>query len=125
LIGLRWLADPLLQGIVPLDARQLQTVMFLQLAIGGHLLLFVVRTKSFLFRPPYPSARLFWAIVATQIAALIICYTGLGVAAIPAAAIVGVWIYCLLWMVILDICKFAYWFLPTRDPMIQRASLIT
>jgi len=125
LIGLRWLADPLLQGIVPLDARQLQTVMFLQLAIGGHLLLFVVRTKSFLFRPPYPSARLFWAIVATQIAALIICYTGLGVAAIPAAAIVGVWIYCLLWMVILDICKFAYWRLPTRDPMIQRASLIT
>jgi len=125
LIGLRWLADPLLQGIVPLDARQLQTVMFLQLAIGGHLLLFVVRTKSFLFRPPYPRARLFWAIVATQIAALIICYTGLGVAAIPAAAIVGVWIYCLLWMVILDICKFAYWFLPTRDPMIQRASLIT
>ena len=125
LIGLRWLADPLLQGIIPLDARQLQTVMFLQLAIGGHLLLFVVRTKSFLFRPPYPSARLFWAIVATQIAALIICYTGFGVAPIPAAAIVGVWIYCLLWMVILDVCKFAYWRLPTRDPMIQRASLIT
>jgi H+-transporting ATPase len=125
LIGLRWLADPLLQEIIPLDARQLQTVMFLQLAIGGHLLLFVVRTKSFLFRPPYPSARLFWAIVATQIAALIICYTGLGVAPIPAAAIVGVWIYCLLWMVILDVCKFAYWRLPTRDPMIQRASLIT
>jgi H+-transporting ATPase len=125
LIGLRWLADPLLQGIIPLDARQLQTVMFLQLAIGGHLLLFVVRTKSFLFRPPYPSARLFWAIVATQIAALIICYTGLGVAPVPAAAIVGVWIYCLLWMVILDVCKFAYWRLPTRDPMIQRASLIT
>src|SRR6516225_9788602 len=44
LIGLRWLADPLLQSIVPLDARQLQTVMFLQLAVGGHLLLFVVRT---------------------------------------------------------------------------------
>ena len=125
LIGLRWLADPLLQEIIPLDARQLQTVMFLQLAIGGHLLLFVVRTKSFLFRPPYPSARLFWAIVATQIAALIICYTGLGVAPVPAAAIVGVWIYCLLWMVILDVCKFAYWRLPTRDPMIQRASLIT
>ena len=125
LIGLRWLADPLLQGIIPLDARQLQTVMFLQLAIGGHLLLFVVRTKSFLFRSPYPSARLFWAIVATQIAALIICYTGLGVAPVPAAAIVGVWIYCLLWMVILDVCKFAYWRLPTRDPMIQRASLIT
>ena len=51
--------------------------MFLQLAVGGHLLLFVVRTKRFLFEPPYPNARLFWAIVATQIAALLICYTGL------------------------------------------------
>jgi H+-transporting ATPase len=125
LIGLRWLTDPLLQEIIPLDARQLQTVMFLQLAIGGHLLLFVVRLKSFLFKPPYPSARLFWAIVATQIAALIICYTGLGVAAIPAAAIVGVWIYCLVWMVILDIFKFGYWRLPTREQMIDRTSLIT
>jgi H+-transporting ATPase len=125
LIGLRWLADPLLQSIVPLDARQLQTVMFLQLAVGGHLLLFVVRTKSFLFKPPYPSARLFWAIVATQIAALIICYTGLGVAPIPAAAIVGVWIYCLVWMVILDVFKFGYWRVPVRDQMDQRTSLIT
>ena len=125
LIGLRWLADPLLQAIVPLDARQLQTVMFLQLAVGGHLLLFVVRTKSFLFKPPYPSARLFWAIVATQIAALIICYTGLGVAPIPAAAIVGVWIYCLVWMVILDVFKFGYWRVPARDQTDQRTSLIT
>jgi H+-transporting ATPase len=124
LIGLRWLADPLLQAIISLDARQLQTVMFLQLAVGGHLLLFVVRTKSFLFKPPYPSARLFWAIVATQIAALIICYTGLGVAAIPAAAIVGVWIYCLVWMVILDVCKFGYWRVPTHDQIDQRKSLI-
>ena len=125
LIGLRWLADPLLQGIIPLDARQLQTVMFLQLAIGGHLLLFVVRTKSLLFKPPYPSPRLFWAIVATQIAALIICYTGLGVAPIPAAAIVGVWIYCLIWMVILDVSKFGYWRVPERDQRDQRNSLIT
>jgi H+-transporting ATPase len=125
LIGLRWLADPLLQAVIFLDARQLQTVMFLQLAVGGHLLLFVVRTKSFLFKPPYPSPRLFWAIVATQIAALIICYTGLGVAPIPAAAIVGVWIYCLVWMVILDVSKFGYWRVPERDQRDQRNSLIT
>ncbi|MGC2010497.1 MAG: hypothetical protein WA693_05495, partial [Pseudolabrys sp.] len=57
LIGLRWLGDLNLQADIPLDARQLQTVMFLQLAVGGHLLLFVVRTKRFLFEPPYPNAR--------------------------------------------------------------------
>lgn len=127
LIGLRWLGDLNLQADIPLDARQLQTVMFLQLAVGGHLLLFVVRTKRFLFEPPYPNARLFWAIVATQVAALLICYTGLGVQAIPAAAIAGVWIYCLVWMIILDVFKIAYWHLVThRDRLVSgpQSSLI-
>ena len=109
LTGLRWLADPQLQAVFHLDARQLRTVMFLQLAVGGHLLLFVVRTKRFLFEPPYPSARLFWAIVATQIAAILICYVGVGVPAIPLIAIIGVWIYCLVWMVVLDVLQVAFW----------------
>ena len=61
MIGLRWLHDsPGCRRLIPLDARQLQTVMFLQLALGGHLLLFVVRTKRFVFEPPYPGPRLFW-----------------------------------------------------------------
>jgi H+-transporting ATPase len=127
LIGLRWHADPNLQTIVPLDASQLQTVMFLQLAVGGHLLLFVVRTKRSLFEPPYPNARLFWAIVATQIAAILVCYTGLGVPAIAPAAIAGVWIYCLAWMVVLDVFKIAYWRITAhRDRIIsgQQSSLI-
>jgi H+-transporting ATPase len=127
LIGLRWLADPHLQAIVHLDAHQLQTVMFLQLAVGGHLLLFVVRTEHSLFEPPYPSARLFWAIVATQFAALLICYLGVGVPAIPAAAILGVWIYCLIWMIVLDAFKIGYWRVSShRDQAIlrQQSSLI-
>jgi H+-transporting ATPase len=108
LIGLRWVADPQLQDMIKLDAAQLQTVMFLQLAVGGHLLLFVVRTKRSLFEPPYPSARLFWAIVATQIVAVVICVLGVGVRAIPPSAIIAVWIYCLIWMVVLDILKLAF-----------------
>jgi H+-transporting ATPase len=94
--------------MIKLDDAQLQTVMFLQLAVGGHLLLFVVRTKRSLFEPPYPSARLFWAIVATQIVAVAICVLGVGVRAIPPSAIIAVWIYCLIWMVVLDILKLAF-----------------
>jgi H+-transporting ATPase len=105
---LRWVADPQLQDMIKLDHAQLQTVMFLQLAVGGHLLLFVVRTKRSLFEPPYPSARLFWAIVATQIVAVAICVLGVGVRAIPPSAIIAVWIYCLIWMVVLDILKLAF-----------------
>jgi len=128
LMGLRWLHDQHLQTMVHLDARQLQTVMFLQLAVGGHLLLFVVRTKRFLFEPPYPSARLFWAIVATQLAAILICYIGVGVPAISPAAIVGVWIYCLAWMIVLNVLNVGYWHISEhRDRVIsgQRSSLIT
>ena len=70
--------------------------------------MFVVRTKRSLFEPPYPSARLFWAIVATQIVAVVICVLGVGVRAIPPSAIIAVWIYCLIWMVVLDILKLAF-----------------
>jgi H+-transporting ATPase len=108
LIGLRWIADPRLQDMIKLDPAQLQSVLFLQLAVGGHLLLFVVRTKRSLFRPPYPNARLFWAIVATQVVAIAICLLGIGVRTIPPIAIVAIWIYCLVWMAVLDALKLAY-----------------
>jgi len=126
LIGMRWVADVQLQGMIELDSAQLQTVMFLQLAVGGHLLLFVVRTKRSLFQPPYPSVRLFWAIVATQVVAVAICLLGTGVSAIPPAAIVAVWIYCLIWMVMLDALKLVCWhFITERERFIalQRTTL--
>jgi H+-transporting ATPase len=31
------------------------------------------------------------------------------VEAIPAAAIVGVWVYCLAWLVVIDVLKLLYW----------------
>ena len=37
-------------------AAQLQTMMFLQLVAGGHLLLFVTRTERWFLTPPYPGA---------------------------------------------------------------------
>jgi H+-transporting ATPase len=114
LLGLRWVANAQLQDMIKLDSAQLQTAMFLQLAVGGHLLLFVVRTKRSLFQPPYPSARLFWAIVATQVVAVGICLLGIGVRSIPPAAIVGVWTYCLIWMVVLDALKLVYWHFVTE-----------
>ena len=58
-------------------------MVFLQLAVGGHLLLFVVRTRHSIFMPPYPSAPLFLAIVATQIVAVLICGYGILVPKLP------------------------------------------
>ncbi len=112
LIGMRWTLDDQLQAMISLDPDQLQTLIFLQLAVGGHLLLFSVRTKHPLFAPPYPSGRLFWAIAATQVVAVLLCLYGVGVAVIPGAAIVGVWLYCLLWLIVIDAVKLLYgrWF---------------
>lgn len=56
-----------------LDHPHLQTMMFLQLVAGGHLMLFVTRTRRALWKPPYPNPKLFFAIVVRQIAAVFMC----------------------------------------------------
>ncbi|NLI28337.1 MAG: plasma-membrane proton-efflux P-type ATPase [Acetobacter sp.] len=102
LLGIAWMHTPWLMEIVPLTARHLQTMIFLQLAAGGHLLLFVVRARHTIFRPPYPSAPLFLAVVGTQIVAVLLCVFGILVPALPWIMIGVVWAYALIWMVILD-----------------------
>jgi H+-transporting ATPase len=82
--------------------------MFLQLAVGGHLLLFVVRTRHSVFMPPYPSAPLFLAIVATQIVAILICGFGILMPRLDWSAIALVWAWCLAWMIVIDIVKLIY-----------------
>ena len=109
LIGLEWLSDLAYQERIVLDWASLQTMVFLQLAVGGHLLLFVVRTRHSVFSPPYPSAPLFLAIVGTQIIAALICGFGILVPKLPWAAIFGVWVYSLLWMVVMDMAKLLYY----------------
>ncbi len=74
-------------------------MMFLQLVAGGHLLLFVTRTRNTFWMPPYPNAKLFWAVVATQIAAVLMCGFGWLVPALPWTVVGWVWVYNLVWMV--------------------------
>lgn len=60
LLGIYWMHSPDLMQIIPLNPHHLQTMLFLQLAAGGHLLLFVVRTRTTLFRPPSPACHCYW-----------------------------------------------------------------
>ena len=80
---------------------QLQTVMFLQLVAGGHLLLFITRTERWFFLPPFPAAPLFVAILLTQIVALLMCAFGWLVPSIPWTLIGWVWVYNIAWMFVL------------------------
>jgi H+-transporting ATPase len=86
---------------------QLQTLLFLGLAAGGHLLLFVTRTKKAFFKRPFPSWQLFTAIVSTQIVAVLMCGFGWLVPVLPWKVIGYVWAYVIVWMFIQDLVKLA------------------
>ncbi|MEM1059602.1 MAG: HAD-IC family P-type ATPase, partial [Verrucomicrobiota bacterium] len=102
-----WVNTPELQNWIAMDDNLLQTALFLQLVLGGHLMLFVTRAKRFFFEKPWPSWQLFWAIVGTQAFAAMMCGFGWFVPALPWAIVGMVWIYNLAWMVISDLVKMA------------------
>lgn len=77
---------------------QLQTLVFLQLVVGGHLLLFVTRRSGWFFTRPFPEWKLFWAIVVTQIFVGFMTYYGWLVEAISLRDILYVWCYNIVWM---------------------------
>ncbi len=102
LIGMEVLSNPAAQQHFGLfDRSHLQTVMFLQLVAGGHLLLFVTRTEKWFFLPPFPAPPLFVAIIATQLLAVLMCAFGWFVPPIPWTAIGWVWLYNLVWIAVL------------------------
>ena len=88
------------------DPGHLQTMLFLQLVVAGHLLLFLTRTEKFFFRPPLPSWQLLTAVISTQVVAVLICAYGFDLMPpLPWKWIGLVWAYNLAWMIGLDIFK--------------------
>src|SRR5438046_9238498 len=81
--GLLYLGDPFHHLVNP----QLQLLLFLQLVAGGHLMLLVTRTRRAFWKPPYPNAKLVFAIVVTQIAAVFMCSHGWLVPPLPCSII--------------------------------------
>ncbi len=105
LIGMEWLSNPEWQAWVELTQEQVQTAVFLQIVAGGHLLLFVMRSRATMFRPPWPAMPLLLAVLGTQILAVLICGFGWFVPALPWTIICLVWSYMLVWMIVLDLVK--------------------
>ena len=109
--GLMYIGKTLLD----LDQPHLQTMMFLQLVAGGHLMLFLTRSQGPLWMPPFPAAKLFGAIVGTQVFAILMCGFGWLVPALSWILIGWVWVYNLVWMIVQDVIKLAmYWELDRR-----------
>jgi H+-transporting ATPase len=116
------------QDLYALDKPHVQTMMFLQLVAGGHLMLFVTRAQGPFWKPPFPEMRLFIAIVGTQLVAVLLCGFGAGsfVPALPWDVIGWVWIYNIVWMFVLDFVKLTLyrvlddWRLRARTPFFAR-----
>lgn len=94
-----------LHRVVHLPFDQVQTGVFMQLVIGGHLLLFSTRAKGPFWKPPFPAAKLFWAITGTQAFAALMAANGWLIPSIPWRLIGFIWLYNLVWLFIVDLVK--------------------
>ncbi|WP_305909029.1 plasma-membrane proton-efflux P-type ATPase [Methylomarinum sp. Ch1-1] len=88
-----------------IEMAQLQTIIFLKLAVAGHLTLFVARSRHFFLLRPYPAPLLLITIIATQLVAVLIAHYGWNVAPISWEYIGMIWAYCLFWVFIEDALK--------------------
>jgi H+-transporting ATPase len=93
-------------GKVPLHlgTAELQSFIFLKLAVAGHLTIFVTRTRG-PFWSIKPSAALFWSAVITKVIATLIVVYGLFITGIGWKLALFVWVYALVAFVITDQLK--------------------
>ncbi len=97
LIALDWLH---------LDIAQVQTYIFLKMAVAGHLVLFVARTKGHFWERPYPAPIMIWSALITKIAGTFIAAYGFGlVAPITWPEIALVWAYSIASAFVTDLVK--------------------
>ncbi len=88
-----------------LGVAELQTIIFLKLAIAGHMTLFVARTKKSFLARPFPAPILMTAIIGTKVVAMFIAAFGWFVTPIPWSYIGWIWLYCIVWTFIEDAMK--------------------
>jgi H+-transporting ATPase len=87
------------------SAAELQTIIFLKLAVAGHLTLLVARSQNFFLSRPYPAPLLLSAVISTQLVAVCIASMGWFVTPISWTYIGLIWAYCLVWVFIEDRLK--------------------
>jgi len=91
-----------------LSTPQIQTFIFLKLAIAGHLTLFVTRTKKSFLKSPHPSPWVLWSAVGTKALAVLFVVYPMGLITPISWADVGFIVaYCFAWIFIEDWAKMA------------------
>ncbi len=89
-----------------LDVTQVQTYVFLKMAVAGHLVLFVARTKGHFWKRPWPAPIMIWSAVVTKAAATLLAAYGFGfIAPISWPEIALIWLYSVLSAILTDLVK--------------------
>jgi H+-transporting ATPase len=110
-LGLTGVAGSFLMLIIAkkwlkLDIPQIQTYIFLKMAVAGHLTLFVTRTPRMFLKKPHPAPILFWSTVATKLLATLFVVYPFGLITPISWKDVGiVWAYCIAWLFMGDLVK--------------------
>jgi H+-transporting ATPase len=91
--------------VLKLTEARVQSLIYLKLAVAGHLTLLVARTRRPFFSKPYPAPVLLLAILGTQTIAALIVGFGFLVEPIPWSYVGLVWGYCLVWVFVEDWAK--------------------
>jgi len=107
-----------------LDVAQVQTFIFLKLAVAGHLTLFVARTRRWFLGRPYPAPALVWlAVGAKLLATLFVVYPFGLIVPISWGNVALIWAYCVAWVFIEDIAKLAVYRRLERETPYHRGFL--
>jgi H+-transporting ATPase len=91
-----------------LDIAQIQSLIFLKLAVAGHLTLFVARSRGHFWDRPFPAPAMIWSAAGTKVLATLLVGFGLGlITAISWPLIAFTWAYCIAWIFVEDWAKLA------------------
>ncbi len=89
-----------------LSIPQVQTYVFLKMAVSGHLALFVARARGWSLARPYPAPVMIWTAVATKVAATLLCLYPMGLMApITWFDVALIWGYSIVWSFVTDVAK--------------------
>jgi len=89
-----------------LDVAQIQTYVFLKMAVAGHLVLFVARTEGHFWKRPFPAPVLIWSAIVTKVVGTLLAAYGFGlITPITWPEIALIWSYSIISACITDLVK--------------------
>ena len=89
-----------------LDVAQVQTYVFLKMAVAGHLVLFVARTREHFWKRPWPAPIMVWSAVVTKVAATLLAAYGFGfITPISWPEVALIWLYSIISAIVTDLVK--------------------